>query len=286
MSYTSEFVDSNGIRLHYLHWASEGPPIVIVHGNTHCGGLYAPLGERLSADFSVYAVDLRGHGLSDRADSYSWAMLRDDLVGMLDALDLREVLFVAHSRGGGASLLTAAARPERVRGVLGYEPNVPLQLWHDESIDDRVADLVARAERRRSTWPDREAMYNHFKGRGAFKDWQDEYLRAFVEHGAVDLDDGTIGLASPTHVEGLMYREIFNTEEWQKIHACPVPALAIFGADGGRIKPDEDPVGELRKLFLNVDLKVMPRATHSGPMEHPDLFEGFIREFAAGLPLD
>ncbi len=286
MSYTSEFVESHGIRLHYLHWASEGPPIVIVHGNTHCGGLYTPLAEKLWPEFSVYAMDLRGHGLSDRAESYSWAMLRDDLIGMIEALDLRDVLFVAHSRGGGACILTAAARPERVRGIVGFEPNVPLQLWHDESIDDRVADLVARAERRRSTWPDRQAMFDHFKGRGAFKDWHDEYLRAFVEHGAIDLPDGSIGLASPTHVEGLMYREIFNTEEWKKIETCPVPVLAVFGEDGGRMKPGEDPVGELRRLFLHVDLKVQPKSTHSGPMEQPGLFEASIREFAASLSPD
>jgi pimeloyl-ACP methyl ester carboxylesterase len=286
MTYSSEFVESNGIRLHYLRWASGGPPLVIVHGNTHCGGVYEPLAERLSPEYEVYALDLRGHGLSDKGDSYSWKMLRDDLVGMLDALDLRNVLLVAHSRGGGACLLAAAMRPERVRGVVGYEPNVPLQLWHDENTDDRVRDLVARAARRRSTWPDREAMYGHFLGRGAFKDWQDEYLRAFVRHAAVDLPDGTIGLASPTFVEGEMYKEIFNFEEWKKVEACPVPALAIYGTDSGRMKAGEDPVSELRKLFLHVDLRTMGNATHSGPMEHPDAFERFIRDFAAGLAPD
>lgn len=283
MPYRSEFVDSNGIRIHYLHWPSDGPPLVIVHGNTHCGGVYEPLGERLQSDFDVYALDLRGHGLSDRADSYSWGHLRDDLIGVLDALDLRNVLLVAHSRGGGACILAANARPDRIRAVAGYEPNVPMQLWHDESPEERTKELAARAARRRSTWPDRQAMYDHFHGRGAFKDWQDEYLRAFVRHGAVDLEDGSVGLASPTSVEGLMYLEIFKLDEWQKLVPSDVPVLAIFGEDGGRMKPGEDPVSTLRKYFSRVDLKVMPAATHSGPMEHPDLFEAYIREFAASL---
>ncbi len=283
MSFTSHFVQANEIRLHYLQWESIGSPVLIVHGNTHCGGVYAPLAERLAPDYSVIAVDLRGHGLSDRGDSYGWAALRDDLVGLIDALDLRDLLVVAHSRGGGASLLAAAARPERVRGVVAYEPNVPLHLWHSESPEERVAALSARALRRRDTFPDGEAMYDHFKGRGAFKDWQDEYLRAYVEHCSVELLDGGIGLASPTTVEAEMYRAMFDLTAWHEVRACPVPVLAVYGEDGGRITPGEDPVGALRGLFLDVSVKTQPRSTHSGPMEHPELFEGSIREFVSSL---
>src|SRR5687767_4893473 len=107
MSYRSEFLEVNGVRIHYLRWRSDKPPILIVHGNTHCGGVYAPLAERLSSDFDVIAMDLRGHGLSDKADTYSWAALRDDCLGIIDQLDLKDLAFVAHSRGGGAALLSA-----------------------------------------------------------------------------------------------------------------------------------------------------------------------------------
>ena len=283
MSYTSEFAEVNGVRIHYLHFASDGPPILIVHGNTHCGGVYAPLAEKLQPDFDVYAMDLRGHGLSAKADDYSWSALKSDVVGLIDALDLRDLLLVAHSRGGGASLLAAAARPDRVRGVVGYEPNVPLQLWHEESPDERMAQLVERARRRRDTFPDREAMFNHFKGRGAFTDWHDDYLHAFVEHGSVDAPDGTVTLASSTDVEAKMYLEIFTLTEWQQVHDCPVPVLSVYGADGGRVTPGQDPAAAARQLFTHVEVQVQADSTHSGPMEHPDVFEATVREFAARI---
>jgi pimeloyl-ACP methyl ester carboxylesterase len=280
MSYTSEFAELNGTRIHYLHWASDGPPILIVHGNTHCGGVYAPLAEKLQPDFEVFSMDLRGHGISDRADDYSWTALKGDVVGLIDALDLHDLLLVAHSRGGGACLLAAAARPDRVRGVLGYEPNVPLQLWHEESPDERMQALAAQARRRRDTFPDREGMYNHFKGRGAFKNWQDEYLRAYVEHGSRELADGTVTLASSTDVEAEMYMQIFTLTEWQQVHDCPVPVLSIYGEDSGRVISGQDPAAAARQLFTNVDVHIQANSTHSGPMEHPELFEAEIREFA------
>jgi pimeloyl-ACP methyl ester carboxylesterase len=279
----SRFLDVNGVRLHFLEWPSERPPLVIVHGNTHCAGLYEPLGDRLAPDFHVVALDLRAHGLSERSPPYSWAALRDDVAGAIETLDLGDVLLVAHSRGGGAALLAAATVPHRVRGAACFEPNVPLQHWHDETPEERVAQLVSRALRRRSTFASRADMYNHFKGRGAFKDWRDEYLRAYVQHGSVENPDGTVEFANPTAIEAAFYEEIFDVTEWRKVDDCGVPVLVIFGQEGGRFRPGEDPVEQLRTLFRNVTVRYMPNATHSGPMEHPEEFERLVREFAVSL---
>ena len=60
----SRFLDGSDTRLHLLSWQGAGPPLLIVHGNTHAGGVYEPLALRLSDRFQVNALDLRGHGLS------------------------------------------------------------------------------------------------------------------------------------------------------------------------------------------------------------------------------
>jgi pimeloyl-ACP methyl ester carboxylesterase len=143
--------------------------------------------------------------------------------------------------------------------------------------------MAERARRRRDTFPDRQAMYDHFHGRGAFKDWQDDYLRAFVQHGAVELADGSVTLASPTDVEAEMYMQIFTLTEWQKVHDCPVPVLSIYGDESGRFIPGQDPAAAAKQLFTNVEVRIQEHSTHSGPMEHPALFEAAIREFAGKL---
>ena len=67
--------------------------------------------------FRVIACDLRGHGQTDApqfATDYSAAHLARDLVGVLDALDIKQAAIVGFSLGGGPALALAANRPERV----------------------------------------------------------------------------------------------------------------------------------------------------------------------------
>src|SRR3990170_3510606 len=121
----SHFVDVNGVRLHYLQWGDGAPTLVIMHANSHCGGLWSPVAQGLADRYRVIAMDLRGHGLSDKPDrGYDWCTLRDDLVATLEALDLRGVVLVGHSRGGGASILAACKAPQRIAAAVFYEPTM------------------------------------------------------------------------------------------------------------------------------------------------------------------
>jgi pimeloyl-ACP methyl ester carboxylesterase len=279
MALSSKFIDVNGTRLHYFDTESPGPPILVLHGNGHSGGVYAPLVESLASDFHVLALDLRGHGLSDKPDSYTWSAFRDDVAGLIDKLDLNQLLLVAHSRGGGVALLTAASCGDRVRGVVVYEPTVP----SNDGLHSRLPMLVQRALGRRSTFPGRAAMREHFRGRGAFKDWRDEFLDAYVAHAAVDTEDGRVELASPREVEAMLYESMLDPTEWRRIEDSPVPVLVIYGERGGRVDDGKDPTAILRGYFPKTEMRVQADSTHSGPMEHPELFERSIRQFAARL---
>jgi pimeloyl-ACP methyl ester carboxylesterase len=285
---TSEFIDGNGTRLHYWRWQSAGPPLLMLHGNGHCGGVFAPLAEKLASDFTVYAIDLRGHGLSAKPETYSWGELRDDIVAMIEKLDLRDVLFASHSRGGGTSLLAAAAVPERVRGLVVYEPTLPPSLGRGDAASSPqrggTSAMAEQALRRRSTFPGREAMFAHYHGRGAFARWRDEFLRAYVDHGAVESADGGVELACPPWVEARTYEAAPDATEWRKVKACPLPVLALFGDESGRLGEGRDPASVIKSMFPNTESRVFENATHYGPMEYPELFEEAVREFAAALP--
>src|SRR5829696_5756316 len=174
----SGFVEVRGVRLHYLRWGAGGRPLVLVHGNSHCAGVWAPIAPGLvEAGFQVTAVDLRGHGESDKpAEGYDWASLRDDLVGLMAELDLRDALVVAHSRGGGVSLLATAAARERVAGAVVYEPTLPVPAG---AIPGGRERLVERARNRRSVFPSREAAAEHYRRRDAFRLWDEAVLCAY-----------------------------------------------------------------------------------------------------------
>jgi pimeloyl-ACP methyl ester carboxylesterase len=116
----SFFIETNGIRLHYLDHASDGPPLLLVPGltaNSHAfdGLVAAGLSERLR----VLVPDMRGRGSSDKPDSgYTMADHAADLVGMIHGLGLRRVIVGGHSFGGLLSLVMAARHPELVERIV------------------------------------------------------------------------------------------------------------------------------------------------------------------------
>lgn len=120
---------NSGIRLAYRTWGdASAPPVVLAHGRGGSGAHWTEVAERLAATRRVYALDLRGHGLSDWPGRYSFEGFRDDLRGFIDALGLAGADVVGHSMGGAAALLLAQDAPELVgRLVLEEAPTfVPL----------------------------------------------------------------------------------------------------------------------------------------------------------------
>ena len=67
----------NRIRLRYLDWGGDGPPIVLLHATGFLGAIYRPIAQALTAIGHVYSYDQRGHGDSERPgnDIYGWDIL-------------------------------------------------------------------------------------------------------------------------------------------------------------------------------------------------------------------
>jgi pimeloyl-ACP methyl ester carboxylesterase len=75
----------------------------------------------------VCAVDLRGHGSSERTDRYSLEPMRDDVLGFMEALQLRRpASLIGHSLGGMVAYLAAAERPDLVDKLVVEEAPAPL----------------------------------------------------------------------------------------------------------------------------------------------------------------
>jgi esterase len=94
------------------------PPVVLLPGTGLTAGDWDLVAHDLAADRTVHAVDLRGHGDSDRPGRYSIALMAADVTALLDALDEPAVDLVGHSLGGLVALRVAAARPGRVRRLV------------------------------------------------------------------------------------------------------------------------------------------------------------------------
>ncbi|MGC0422629.1 alpha/beta fold hydrolase [Embleya sp. AB8] len=123
----SRVVEIDGVRLvHDVRGAPEAPPLVLLHALGEDAAHWARIAEPFAEHWRVYAVDLRGHGRSDWPGDYSLELMRDDLRGFLDALDLDRVDLIGHSMGGIVAYLFAQEHPERVRRLVLEDVTVPL----------------------------------------------------------------------------------------------------------------------------------------------------------------
>jgi pimeloyl-ACP methyl ester carboxylesterase len=112
-----------GVRLHWLEYGKAGgsAPVVLLHGLNDSHLTWHGIAPSLAHGRRVLALDLPGHGISDRPDaSYELAWYAQIVARWIDeALDFEPVDIVGHSLGGGIALgLLANQRPSIRRLVL------------------------------------------------------------------------------------------------------------------------------------------------------------------------
>ncbi|MFJ5264968.1 alpha/beta fold hydrolase [Streptomyces sp. NPDC088387] len=141
MAWSERVVVRNGVGLVCRDWGGPGRPIVFLHGLAGHAGEWDVLARRLSPGHRVVAVDMRGHGASERhPEDVSRAAFVADVVAVIEQLELRRPVLVGQSLGGHTAMLTAAAHPGLVHALVlveagagGPHPNGPADIggWLD-----------------------------------------------------------------------------------------------------------------------------------------------------------
>ncbi len=119
---TRQSFDSNGVKISYLV-EGKGEPVVLIHGlyssavmNWQLPGIVG----LLAKDYQVIALDVPGHGQSDKPETdaaYGLEMV-EDVVRLLDHLKLKKAHIVGYSMGGMIAAKLVATHPDRVSSVL------------------------------------------------------------------------------------------------------------------------------------------------------------------------
>jgi len=116
--------------------AGEGVPIVLLHGLT-ATRRYVVMGSRMleRSGHRVVAYDARGHGHSSPApapDAYSYELLADDLLRVLDELEIDRAAIAGASMGAQTALRFALDHPRRVfaLGLItpAFDPELAVEL--------------------------------------------------------------------------------------------------------------------------------------------------------------
>ncbi|WP_266180508.1 alpha/beta fold hydrolase [Dyella humicola] len=120
-------VDIQGRPLAYRTAGDDdGEPVVLIHAFASQSASWTEVAGALARrGFRVIVPDLRGHGRSAWADSYALEDFEQDLIGLLDALQLRYMSLVGHSLGGHLALRLAMRLADRIDRLVIEAAPVP-----------------------------------------------------------------------------------------------------------------------------------------------------------------
>ncbi len=146
---TTRFVEvRDGLRMRLLESGpADGPPVVLLHGWGASAYSYrGAIPALANAGRRTIAVDLPGHGLSDKPAALAWysrAGMVETAGALLDTLDVREATVVGVSMGGGIATGLAVERHPRLARVALVNP-VGFAPVRFTTIAQMVTPLAAR----------------------------------------------------------------------------------------------------------------------------------------------
>jgi 2-succinyl-6-hydroxy-2,4-cyclohexadiene-1-carboxylate synthase len=121
--------------------SGSGAPLVLLHGFTGSSQAWSPLRALLAERFTLIAVDIVGHGLSDKSgalDHYLLPQAATDIVQAVEALGFSRCAWLGYSMGGRLALRIAADHPEAIEclALIGASPGL-------SSADERAARVAS-----------------------------------------------------------------------------------------------------------------------------------------------
>jgi pimeloyl-ACP methyl ester carboxylesterase len=141
-------LERDGVRIACLDFGGTGSPVLLLHGLAGHAAEWTDTARWLTRSHRVLALDLRGHGRSERAPGdVSRAAHVADVAFSIERLSLAPVVLVGQSLGGQLAILVAARHPTLVRALVVVEAG-PAGAGEDGAA--RIAEQVAASLAR---WP-------------------------------------------------------------------------------------------------------------------------------------
>jgi len=220
------FFDSNGVKIRYTDQGS-GQPVILIHGysvNLEHEWVDTGVLPKLAQNYRVIAIDVRGHGKSDKPhDPNAYGpQMGLDVLGLMDSLNIPRAHIIGYSMGSMITAKLLSDHPERfltatVGGGAGYRKMTP-------AVAQQMAQIEAPLDRGELT-PAWAAMH----------------------------DDPVVLLDVLKSWPSLFWDEA-------KMRRVKVPVLAVVGSNDPGLAGAKD----LKSVLPSVKLVVIEGATHAG----------------------
>ncbi len=160
--------------------------VVALHGISSNGHAWDAVARELGDEVRLVAPDLRGRGdAGNQPGPYGLGRHVDDVVALLDAEGLEQVVVAGHSMGAYVTALLAHRHPDRVKAVVLVDGGPPLPVPAGADPDELLeATLGPSIERLSQEFADNDAYREFWRVHPAFAgyDVRADDLNAYADH--------------------------------------------------------------------------------------------------------
>jgi pimeloyl-ACP methyl ester carboxylesterase len=261
------------LSLHYLDWGNtDAVPIILLHGlcaNVHYWDFFS---RTMTNKYHLIAVDQRGHGNSDWAESYGPRDYVLDLEAFVDSLKLTEFVLIGHSMGGINAIIYAARHPDQVSALVIVDIGPEI-----------AAAGIERMERERANEP--EAFGSEEEAISYMRKLEprqpDDFIRHQMKYALRREEKGRLTFKYDKKLRSTELRS--PTWLWEHVNQIICPALLIHGADSDMLAAEVAQTMAGSLAFGSViDVE---GAGHSVPGDNPEAFEAAVRDFLRSIEL-
>jgi pimeloyl-ACP methyl ester carboxylesterase len=254
---------SSGTRIRVVERGEPtSPPVLLIHGWGCSAFVFRRNMPALAnAGFRAIAVDLKGHGLSDKpiaSSEYTIDSLVVHLLEIIDALRLERPALAGHSLGGSLIYHFASKYPERARCLGLLSPvgltGVPLMRIYRSASPKFLTPLLRKIKPRLIVRVALKRVYGK-RGRASKRD-----VEEFV---------------APSQFPefALAMRELLHTYDWsaakrRRLSVIDVPAVGVWGSLDHMMP--HDGMAIYLPLVPRITLRVIPDAGHLITEETPE----------------
>jgi pimeloyl-ACP methyl ester carboxylesterase len=212
----------------------------------------------------VAAMDLRGHGTSDKPDhGYDFQTLTSDITTVSDALGLSAPILGGQSLGANLVLEAAFLHPQRFRGIAcvdggAIELSESFPEWEDAKKVLTPPKLVGTKS---------DVMIEMI--RGAHPSWPESGIQATMANFYIR-DDNTVAprLSLDNHLR--LLRSLWEHKPSGRFAALMVPALFVFAGGPGSGPPGKRQSAERAEALVpSVSVEWFDNADHDIHAQHP-----------------
>lgn len=258
---------AQGLSLHYLDWGREDlQPMLLLHGLQDCAASWSFFASQMARQYHVLALDHRGHGDSSWAPdgSYKLADYVGELMEVVEALDLRNLILMGHSAGAKNAFMYASLRSTRLAKLVIVDMD-------PDAHNPGSASMFQRYRTEPNQWADLDAVIERLRLREP-----KARKRTLRHHAMVLTKNGPSGTLEWKRDRALVMG-YERPDAWDALDKIVCPTLLVRGVSSPILT--HEVAVRMEKRIPNCRLVELPNAGHWCYDENPAEFERTVRAF-------